>query len=187
MKTSIQSISDKVKSAAPIAVTGALVGGLGGAAAAGGLIPAVLGISGPIGGIIAGTGIALATRSNTFMEKVFGKDDGSGNKVGGIISDKFQKSIKKKMPYIVAGGALGALKGILLPSAATAGMGALPSMLFGGVLGPAVLGIGTGLLLSSEKIKEQLFGKDNGDGTFTQFVYGYCAWSVRSSWAKPIT
>ena len=22
--------------------------------------------------------------------------------------------------------------------------------------------------------------EDNGDGTFTQFVYGYCAWSVRS-------
>lgn len=162
---SVTSITDKVKKAAPIAITGALAGLVIHGAASGGLIPAVLGLGGPLGMVLAGTGIALATRSNTFMEKVFGTDDGNGNKVGGIISDQFQKTVKKKMPYIVAGGALGALKGILLPSVATSGLGLFPSMMFGGVLGPAVLGIGTGLLLSSEKLKEHLFGKDNGDGT----------------------
>lgn len=162
---SVTSITDKVKKAAPIAITGALAGLVMHGASSGGLIPAVLGLGGPLGMVLAGTGIALATRSNTFMEKVFGTDDGNGNKVGGIVSDQFQKTVKKKMPYIVAGGALGALKGILLPSVATSGLGLFPSMMFGGVLGPAVLGIGTGLLLSSEKLKEHLFGKDNGDGT----------------------
>lgn len=162
---SVATINERVKKVAPIAITGAIAGSAVGLAAHGGVIPAVLGVGGPIGAIIAGTGIALATRSNTFMEKVFGKDDGKGEKVGGIISDKFQKTVKKKMPWIVAGGTLGALKGLLLPSVATSGIGLIPATMFGGVLGPAILGIGTSLLLSSEKLKETIFGKDNGDGT----------------------
>ena len=160
-------ITKKIKDSAPKAVAAGILGAGIGASAAGGIIPALFGISGPVGGAIAGIGISLISQSDKLKEKLFGKEDENGNKVGGIISQKFQQSVKKKMPWLISGGVLGAAKAVIAPSA-LAGLGAIPAALFGGVLGPAILGAGMGLLASSEKLKNSLFGERTGDGEKSQ-------------------
>lgn len=173
----------KIQKAAPGAVAAGIVGSLVGSAA-GGIIPTLFGVTGPIGGAIAGIGISLLSQSDTLKEKLFGKENEDGTKVGGIISDKFQKLVKSKMPWIVSGGLIGAAKAIIAPSALGA-MGAIPSLLFGGVLGPAIIGSGLGLLASSETFKKKLFGERTGDGDKTEGILAKIGTFITDHGLKP--
>ena len=74
---------------------------------------------------------------------------------------------KKVLPFIVGGAGLGALKKFFLPgvSLIPGPGGALLNMFFGnGPIAGALLGLGGGLLASSEKFKEAIFGEEDEDG-----------------------
>ncbi len=120
--------------------------------------------SGPVGGAIAGMGLSILSQSKTFNDFVFGKfDDKEGKKVGGLISQRLQDSFKKNLPVIIGGGTLGALKHIAF-GGPTGTFGVLANTLLpGGPIGGALLGIGAGLFLNNDKIKKILFGEKDED------------------------
>ncbi len=124
---------------------------------------------GPISGALLGIGISLATRSEGFMKFLFGEKDDDGKRLGGLVSKRTQEWTKKSMPIIVGGAMVGAAKSLFLGGVGNglangpAGF-LLQSLLPGGIIGGAMLGLGISLFKNNEKVKEVLWGKDGGDG-----------------------
>ena len=128
-----------------------------------GWLPSFILPGGPIGGALVGVATALAVRSNTFQELMFGKDNGDGDKTGGLLSsfsDKMKnvfgdKSVKEVMGNV----GVGAMGGAAL-SAVVGNMGVMGAMLtpFGPV-GGALLGAAAGIGLSSDRWRKAIFGE----------------------------
>ena len=110
---------------------------------------------GPITGALMGAAVGIAWKSKTFQEFLYGKDDGSGKKMGGILNNKMGSSMKKHLPNMAIGaigfGGAAALIGQL------GFMGAMLTPM--GPIGAAIMGAATGIGISSEKFKNFLFGK----------------------------
>lgn len=137
---------------------------------------------GPIGAMIAGTGISLLSQSDRFKNMLFGKTDDKGNRTGGVIGKGIQKFWKKNKNALIGGGMFGALKGALgisIPGLISgslgmvglggvgSGIGAvgiLPAM-GAGLLGPVLMGAATGLAVKSKRFQELLYGKKQADGS----------------------
>lgn len=148
---------------------GALIGGLGTFALKSslGTIPSLLFPGGPVAGAILGIGGAMLSQTEAFKKIVFGDLDEDGERTGGLISKNMNERFKKVVPFIVGGAGLGALKKFFLPgvSLLPGPGGALMNMFFGnGPIAGALLGLGGGLLASSEKFKEAIFGEEDEDG-----------------------
>lgn len=164
-KKASESFFSKFKKNLPKMLAAGIVGGgIGLLGKAGGL--GVLGNlflpGGVISGVIAGMGLQLASKSQKFQEFVFGKDDGNGERTGGLISKQTTDTFKKLLPAIVGGATLGALKKAVVGGAVVSGPGGflLNTLLPGGILGGALLGAGISLLKNNEKFNKILFGKD---------------------------
>lgn len=167
-----KSFIDNFKKALPrslaFATAGAAVGtytGLHGA----GLIGSMFLPGGPISGALLGIGLSLATKSEGLMKFIFGDKDDDGKRMGGLISKRSQEWMKKSMPIIAGGAMVGAAKSLIFGGlgnglANAPGGFILQSLLPGGVIGGAMLGLGVSLFKNNEKVREILFGKDNGDG-----------------------
>lgn len=116
-----------------------------------------------LGGLIGST-IGLVSKSERFKNWLFGHEDKDGKYIRGVLSKKTQQTLKESKNVILGGGALGLLKGILLPSAAGAtGAGLLTSFVGGPVAG-MLMGAGLGMVKKSTWFQEMMYGKDDGNG-----------------------
>ena len=147
-KQKVQTILNKSATAIPRGLKGAGIGGL---------IGFFTGM--PLIGMAVGSGIGIASVSDTVKNLLFGKDESINPETGevtpgkkGIIPKSWVNSAKKALPNAKAGGIIGGVAGLL-----TGGIGILPA---------AIIGAGVGTVLSSNTVKEFLFGKTNADGTF---------------------
>lgn len=120
---------------------------------------------GPIGGAIVGMGLSILTKTKGFQETVFGKFDESENKrTGGIISQRMQDSFKKSLPVIVGGATLGVMKKFILGSPGGPFGVVLNTLLPGGIIGGALMGMAGSLFMNNDKIRGILFGEKDDDG-----------------------
>ena len=147
-KQKVQTILNKTATAIPRGLKGAGIGGL---------IGFFTGM--PLIGMAVGSGIGIASVSDTVKNLLFGKDESINPETGevtpgkkGIIPKSWVNFAKKALPNAKAGGIIGGVAGLL-----TGGIGILPA---------AIIGAGVGTVLSSNTVKEFLFGKTNADGTF---------------------
>lgn len=102
---------------------------------------------GIVGGMMAGGAIGFLKNNNSFMDYLYGPvNSETGERDGGLISKKFRDMVKKGAPNMAVGAIGGALFGPF------------------GLLGNAALGAGIGLVTSTNKFHEFIFGKDDGHG-----------------------
>ena len=168
---------------------GALLGGVGAFALKSslGTIPSLLFPGGPVAGAILGIGGAMISQTEAFKKIVFGDLDEDGERTGGLISKSMNERFKKVLPFIVGGAGLGALKKFFLPgvSLIPGPGGALLNMFFGnGPIAGALLGLGGGLLASSEKFKEAIFGEEDEDGELYGGILSRPAEAIRKFYKK---
>lgn len=162
-----KAIGDKFRKSGTKIAAGATVGAGASILSGGtmGLLGSFFLPGGPIGSAILGSAISLAWKSETFQKVMFGEDDGDGNKVGGLISDKLQKSFKKNLPTFKTGAAVGVgLKfatGLLGIKGPLGAIGVLPGMFGpGGIMGAAIMGAAGAFILKNEKVQDILFGEE---------------------------
>lgn len=168
---------------------GALIGGLGTFALKSslGTIPSLLFPGGPVAGAILGIGGAMLSQTETFKKIVFGELDEDGERTGGLISKSMNERFKKVLPFIVGGAGIGALQKFFLPAVSLlpGPGGALMNMFFGnGPIAGALLGLGGGLLASSEKFKQAIFGDEDEDGELYGGILSKPAEAVRKFYKK---
>lgn len=148
-KQKVQTVLNKTATAIPRGLKGAGIGGI---------IGFLTGM--PLIGMAVGSGIGIASVSDTVKNLLFGKDEEINPETGevissgkkGIIPKSWTDFAKKALPAAKIGGIIGGAAGLL-----TGGIGILPA---------AVIGAGAGVALSSNKVKEFLFGKTNEKGEF---------------------
>ena len=109
------------------------VGGIGGLL---GVLP-----GGTVGGILIGSALGFATKSQWVKEKLFGTETQEG-----LISKEVQKRIKEAIPNVTAGALAGLIAG--------------PFGLVGNVLVGSIIGYAT----STEEFKNKLFGEPDENG-----------------------
>lgn len=132
--------------------TGGTLGAVAGTLGMGVLPSFILG--GPVGGAVMGMGVALASKSETLQSFLFGElKDGkrSGGKLSKFFNEHGKMNAETKTKLATVG--IGAIGGATL-----AKFGLIGGMAINPIFG-AVAGIGAGLLASSNKFKEALFGK----------------------------
>lgn len=148
-KQKVQTVLNKTATAIPRGLKGAGIGGI---------IGFLTGM--PLIGMAVGSGIGIASVSDTVKNLLFGKDEEINPETGevvspgkkGVIPKSWTDFAKKALPAAKIGGIIGGAAGLL-----TGGIGILPA---------AVIGAGAGVALSSNKVKEFLFGKTNEKGEF---------------------
>ena len=148
-KQKVQTVLNKTATAIPRGLKGAGIGGI---------IGFLTGM--PLIGMAIGSGIGIASVSDTVKNLLFGKDEEINPETGevvspgkkGVIPKSWTDFAKKALPAAKIGGIIGGAAGLL-----TGGIGILPA---------AVIGAGAGVALSSNKVKEFLFGKTNEKGEF---------------------
>lgn len=155
----IGSLTDKIKEKAPKALAIGTIGAGAGALFSGqlGILGSLLLPGGPIGAAIVGTTIGFLSQSDRFKNWLFGEKDPDNNRIGGFINKATQDFFKKNKTGLIAGGAFGALKGML-------GFGLLPGFILGGPVGGAIMGMGVQMGLRSETFQKTLFGNLDSDG-----------------------
>lgn len=184
-RQAFQQFGDFIKRKLPKGIAkGAVIGtGLGALSLTGGagLLGSLFLPGGPIGALVAGTGISLLSQSTKFKDMMFGKMDDKGKRMGGLVGKGIQKFWNKNKNAIIGGGIFGAIKGALgvsIPgmiggalnmvglSGAGSAIGAigLAPALGAGLLGPVLMGAATGLAVKSKRFQSLLFGKDKGNG-----------------------
>ena len=184
-RQAFQQFGDFIKRKLPKGIAkGAVIGtGLGALSLTGGagLLGSLFLPGGPIGALVAGTGISLLSQSTKFKDMMFGKMDDKGKRMGGLVGKGIQKFWNKNKNVIIGGGMFGAIKGALgisIPgmvggalnmvglSGAGSAIGAigLAPALGAGLLGPVLMGAATGLAVKSKRFQSLLFGKDKGNG-----------------------
>lgn len=184
-RQAFQQFGDFIKRKLPKGIAkGAVIGtGLGALSLTGGagLLGSLFLPGGPIGALVAGTGISLLSQSTRFKDMMFGKMDDKGKRMGGLVGKGIQKFWNKNKNAIIGGGMFGAVKGLLgisIPgmiggalnmvglSGAGSAIGAigLAPALGAGLLGPVLMGAATGLAVKSKRFQSLLYGKDKGNG-----------------------
>lgn len=184
-RQAFQQFGDFIKRKLPKGIAkGAVIGtGLGALSLTGGagLLGSLFLPGGPIGALVAGTGISLLSQSTKFKDMMFGKMDDKGKRMGGLVGKGIQKFWSKNKNAIIGGGMFGAVKGLLgisIPgmiggalnmvglSGAGSAIGAigLAPALGAGLLGPVLMGAATGLAVKSKRFQSLLYGKDKGNG-----------------------
>ena len=140
---------------------GAMVGGVVG------LLPSFFLPGGPITGAIMGVGTGLLTKSDAFQEFLYGeefKDKDKRKIMNGAFGKLYRKTLgaegRKINPKLATFlGATGAGIGV------AQGVGLLPSFLLpGGPIAGAMLGLAGGIMASSDKFQQFLFGDKDIDG-----------------------
>ena len=139
---------------------------MGGLLGAGfGLLPAFFLPGGPLTGAILGIGAGLLAKSDMFQRFLYGDDFENGDKKlkNGAIGKAFDKAknwMNKELNIDVKQAAfLGTVGGL------AGAMGLLPSFFLpGGPIGGAILGVGAGIIASSNKFQTWLFGEEGFDG-----------------------
>ena len=159
---------DKFKKWLPKGLAAGVIGGIFGSSVAlhgSGVLGSLLLPGGPVSGAILGVAASILWKNQTFQKILFGEEK-DGKKTGGLISNKTQEFFKKNLPLIVGTATLGALKGIFTTAIGSSGPTGflLGSLLPGGPIGGAVLGLGIGLLKNNERFNKILFGEKNEDG-----------------------
>ena len=191
-KLATKSTKDTIAEYAKKLGKGALIGGIGTLAfkSSLGTIPSLLFPGGPISGAILGIGGALISQTETFKKIVFGDiDKETGERTGGLISKSMNERFKKTIPFIIGGAGLGALQKFFLPgiSLIPGPGGALMNMFFGnGPVAGAILGLGGGLLASSEKFREKIFGEEDEDGELYGGILSRPAEAIRKFYKKHV-
>lgn len=163
---------DTLKKYLPAGIAAGLAGGALGLLSSvqgGGAIAPLFFSGGPIAGAVLGVSAMILSKSEKFKNILFGEKDDDGKRSGGFISQKTQDFFKKNAPLLVGGAALGALKGVFktaIGGSVVGGPGGflLNTLLPGGVIGGAVMGLGISLLKSNERFSSILFGNKDGDG-----------------------
>ena len=148
-KNKIQDILGKTATAIPRGLKGAGIGGI---------VGFLTGM--PLVGMAVGSGIGIASVSDTVKTFLFGKtnDDGTFSDTG-IIKKNVQDYVTAKAP----GMKLGAISGVVATL-----LGAGPF----GLLGNAVLGAGTSLLVTSDKFKDFMLGEADSNGKRSGGIIG---------------
>ena len=184
-RQAFQQFGDFIKRKLPKGIAkGAVIGtGLGALSLTGGagLLGSLFLPGGPIGALVAGTGISLLSQSTKFKDMMFGKMDDKGKRMGGLVGKGIQKFWNKNKNAIIGGGMFGAVKGLLgisIPGmiggalnmvglggagSAIGAIGLAPA-LGAGLLGPVLMGAATGLAVKSKHFQSLLYGKDKGNG-----------------------
>lgn len=184
-RQAFQQFGDFIKRKLPKGLAkGAVIGtGLGALSLTGGagLLGSLFLPGGPIGALVAGTGISLLSQSTKFKDMMFGKMDDKGKRMGGLVGKGIQKFWNKNKNAIIGGGMFGAVKGLLgisIPGmiggalnmvglggagSAIGAIGLAPA-LGAGLLGPVLMGAATGLAVKSKRFQSLLYGKDKGNG-----------------------
>ena len=184
-RQAFQQFGDFIKRKLPKGIAkGAVIGtGLGALSLTGGagLLGSLFLPGGPIGALVAGTGISLLSQSTKFKNMMFGKMDDKGKRMGGLVGKGIQKFWNKNKNAIIGGGMFGAVKGLLgisIPGmiggalnmvglggagSAIGAIGLAPA-LGAGLLGPVLMGAATGLAVKSKRFQSLLYGKDKGNG-----------------------
>ena len=166
-----ESMLSVIKRHLPKTLTAGTVGAIAGTSlglSGTGLIGSLFLPGGPIGGAIVGMSLELLSRSKGFNKFMFGEADENGVKKGGLISNKMQNFVKSNLPLIIGTSTLGAVKGLLTSSITGGSSGfLLNTLLPGGPIGGAILGLSIGLLKNNERFNKILFGEKNEDGKRT--------------------
>lgn len=184
-RQAFQQFGDFIKRKLPKGIAkGAVIGtGLGALSLTGGagLLGSLFLPGGPIGALVAGTGISLLSQSTKFKDMMFGNMDDKGKRMGGLVGKGIQKFWNKNKNAIIGGGMFGAVKGALgisIPGliggalnmvglggagSAIGAIGLAPA-LGAGLLGPVLMGAATGLAVKSKRFQSLLYGKDKGNG-----------------------
>ena len=167
----VQSFKDRL----PSSITGGIIGG-GAGAAFGGILGNLIG--GPFAGAILGSATGFLSKSEKFMELIFGKKDEDGNRLGGIISKKVQDFIKENKSRLVGGATVGGITGAL----GITGNGLLGTLI-GGPFAGAIMGMGSSILLKSNMFSDFLFGseKTGQKGLFKGIADAFNQHAKRSS------
>ena len=117
---------------------------------AGGAVGGVLGLVtglGPFAGLVIGSGIAIARKSDTIQNILFGELDDEGNRKGGLISKKVQDTVTKALPDLKLFGAVGGTAGLL---------GLTPF----GILGGLAIGGSIAMLKNNQSFMNNMFGEE---------------------------
>lgn len=181
-----KSFLDKIKKFLPAGAAGAIGGALVGTSVGihgAGLIGSLFLPGGPISGAILGVGLSMLAKSDKFQKFMFGEKDADGKRTGGMISQKTQDAFKKSLPLVVGASAIGAIKGIFksavgLGVAGGPGGFLLNTLLPGGPIGGAMLGLGIALLKNNEGFQKILWGEKNEDGKRTGGILSKASSSV---------
>lgn len=117
---------------------------------AGGAVGGVLGLVtglGPFAGLVIGSGIAIARKSDTIQNILFGELNDEGNRKGGLISKKVQDTVTKALPDLKLFGAVGGTAGLL---------GLTPF----GILGGLAIGGSIAMLKNNQSFMNNMFGEE---------------------------
>ena len=117
---------------------------------AGGAVGGVLGLVtglGPFAGLVIGSGIAIARKSDTIQNILFGELDDEGNRKGGLISKDVQDTVTKALPDLKLFGAVGGTAGLL---------GLTPF----GILGGLAIGGSIAMLKNNQSFMNNMFGEE---------------------------
>jgi hypothetical protein len=117
-----------------------------------GMVGSVVLPGGPLLGLMLGSSIGYASKSERVQELLFGKEEDGKVIKEGLLGSKFKGNLKKFFPNMGAGGIMGMIGSAFLP---------------GGPLIGLMLGSAAGFASKSEAIKEMLFGKEE-DGKVTK-------------------
>lgn len=168
-KTEEESFFAKFRKVLPKATAGAIIGA-GASLMTGGKLGLIGGLflpGGPLSAAIVGFGVTMLSQTEAFKSLLFGKlDEKTGERYGGLISKDLQASFKKALPTMVGGAVLGALKGMIFKPRGPLGL-VLNTLLPGGPIGGALLGLGVSMIRHSDTFKNILFGKEDENGNRT--------------------
>ena len=116
----------------------AKLGVVGGASGLLGLIP-----GGPVAGIVVGSALGYAVKTEKFKDWLFGNEDKG---IDGVINKELREKIKKAVPNIATGALVGLTVGPF------------------GIVGNLLVGSALGYATTTEKFREKMFGKDGEGG-----------------------
>lgn len=153
--TIIKYAKDKIKESTPAALTGTVLGTVGGAMMGGSLLGTLVG--GPLGGALIGTTVGILSKSNRFQDWLFGeKDEETQERLGGLISKNVQDTFKKNKVNIIGGATIGAAKNMIF------GGGLMGSLVGGPIAGALIGGVG-GYLVKTKQFQEFMYGSEVTD------------------------
>ena len=116
-------------------------------------------VGGPIAGAGLGMAVGILSKSERFQNWLFGeKDEVTGERLGGIISNEQQKYLKENKLSLIGGGAIGAITSGLTGKGAS-----ILGSIVGGPIAGAAVGIASTMVVKSKSFQDFMFGnEENG-------------------------